>query len=158
MPGSTAALSLEKRPRVWAATMAASQTAHAAGMGAQVAAPGEAVAAASAHHMALAAHDIAGEEIGDVGAHLDDPSDELMADGHRHGDGLLRPVVPFINVDVRAADSGPQYLDHHIVDPDFGHVHVFEPETRLAAAFHQSFHIHYDSNAREWKQCPSAFF
>ena len=44
--------------------------------------------------------------------------DELVADRHRHGDGLLRPLVPLVDVDVGAADAGAQHLDQHVVDAD----------------------------------------
>ena len=37
---------------------------------------------------------------------LDDLADELMADDHRHGDGLLRPGVPVVDVQIGAANAG----------------------------------------------------
>jgi hypothetical protein len=61
--------------------------AHAHGVRAQVAAAGQAVAAAAADHVAFAADQVAGEEVGHVGAGLDDPADEFVADRHGHGDG-----------------------------------------------------------------------
>ena len=41
-------------------------------------------------------------------------------DHQRHGDGLLRPGVPVVDVHVGAADAGPQDLDQHVVDADLG--------------------------------------
>ena len=73
---------------------------------AEMAAAGQAVAAASADDVAFAADDVAGLKIGDVGADLDDFADEFVADDHRHGDGLLRPLVPLVDVQVGAADAG----------------------------------------------------
>src|SRR5438477_2457998 len=110
-----------------------------------MAAPGEAVAAASADHVTFAADDIAGEEIGHVGACLHDLADELMPDGHGHRDGFPRPLVPLINVNVGAADAGLQHLDEHVVDADLRGRHVVEPQAGLAAALHQGFHSTYDN-------------
>ena len=57
----------------------------------------------------------------DVGADLDDLADELMADDHRHGNGLLGPGVPVVDVHVGAADAGAQHVDQHVVDADLRH-------------------------------------
>ena len=73
---------------------------------AQVPAAGQAIAAAAADDVSLAADDLAGVKILDVRADLDDFADELMADDHRHRDGLLRPGVPFVDVQIGAADAG----------------------------------------------------
>ena len=73
--------------------------------------------------------------------------DEFVADRHGHGNGLLRPVVPFVDVDVGAADAGAQHADQHVVDADLGDVDVFQPQARLAPALHQCFHIHYDTRS-----------
>ncbi len=54
----------------------------------------------------------------DVGADLDDLAHELVADHHRHGDGLLRPGVPVVDVQVGAADAGAVHADQHVVDAD----------------------------------------
>ena len=107
---------------------------------AQVAPAGQAVAAASADHVAFAADDIAGEKIGDVGADLDDLAHEFMADRQRDGDGLLRPIVPLVNVHVGAADARAMHADQDIVDADAGFPDFFQPEAGLALAFDQRFH------------------
>src|ERR1039458_6329426 len=70
--------------------------AHALGMRAQMAPAGETVAAAAADYMALAADEIAREEVRNVGADFHDLPHEFVPDGHRYGDGLLRPSVPFV--------------------------------------------------------------
>ena len=98
---------------------------------AQVPPAGQAVAAAAADDVPLAADDLAGVEVVDVRADLDDPADELVADDHRHGDRLLRPGVPVVDVHVGAADAGAQHLDQHVVDADRRHRHLLEPEARL---------------------------
>ena len=113
---------------------------HALGVSAQVAAAGEAIAAQAADHVAFPADQVAGEEVHHVGPGLDDPADELVTDRHGHGDGLLRPLVPPVDVHVGAANARAQHLDEHVVDADFGDVHFPEPEARLAPALHQCSH------------------
>ena len=110
------------------------------GVGAQVAPAGEAVAAAAADHVAFAADDVAREEIGHIGADRLNPADELVADRHGHGNGLLRPLVPLVDVDVGAADAGLQHANQHVVDADLGNRDVLEPQAWLALAFDQCFH------------------
>ena len=68
--------------------------ADATGVGAEMAPAGQAVAAAAADDVALAADEVAEAEVVDVGADRDDLADELVADDHRHRDGLLRPRRP----------------------------------------------------------------
>ena len=80
--------------------------ADAPGVRAEMPAAGEAVAAAAADDVAFAADDFAGEKVVHVRADLDDLADELVADDHRHGDRLLRPGVPLVDVQVGAADAG----------------------------------------------------
>ena len=67
---------------------------------------GEAVAAAAADHVALAADEVAGVEVADVGADLDDLADELVAHDERRLDGRRCPGIPGLDVQVRAADAG----------------------------------------------------
>ena len=47
-----------------------------------------------------------GMKVVHVRADLDDLADELMPDDHRHRDRLLRPGVPFVDVQIGAADAG----------------------------------------------------
>ena len=99
---------------------------------------GEAVATASADHMPFAAHDFAGMEIDDVRADLDDFADEFVSDHQRHRDGGAGPVVPFVNVEVSAADTGEQDPNQDIVDSDLRFGRFFEPETAFRPAFDES--------------------
>src|SRR6201997_1823193 len=105
-------------------------------VGAEMAAAGEAVAAASANDMALAADDIARVEVVYVGTDLDDLADELMADGHGHGDGLLGPLVPLIDVNVGSADAGVPDADQDVVDADGRFCDVFKPQAAFRAALY----------------------
>jgi hypothetical protein len=99
-------------------------------------APGKAVAATTADHVAFTADQVAGEEVRHIGAHLYDLADELVADGHGHGDGLLRPRVPLVDVDVGAANSGAQHADQHVVDTDLRNVDLLQPQSLFALALH----------------------
>ena len=55
--------------------------------------------------MPFTGYQFARMKIVDVGTHLDDLSDELMADRHGNRDRLARPIVPIVDVDIRAANS-----------------------------------------------------
>ena len=114
--------------------------ADALGVGAEVAPAGEAVAAVAADDVALAGDDVAFAEVVDVGSGADDPADELVADDHRDGDGLLRPGVPVVNVHVGAADAGAQHLDEAIVDPHLRDGHVLQPEADVLLPLDQRPH------------------
>ena len=59
-----------------------------------------------------------GKKSFDVGADFDDFANEFVADRHGHGDGFLRPNVPFIDVEVGAADAGAVDLDEDVIDAD----------------------------------------
>ena len=85
--------------------------------------------------MSFAADDIATEEVRNVGTYCDDAADEFVANGHRDWNSLLRPLVPFVNMDIGAADARAQDADEYIVDADGGEIGVFEPQPRFAAAF-----------------------
>jgi hypothetical protein len=77
--------------------------------------------------VAFAANDLAGTEVAHVRADLDYTADKLVADDHRHRDGLLRPLVPLVDVHVRAADTGAEHADQNVIDAEGRLVDVFEP-------------------------------
>ena len=79
-------------------------------------------------------------EVVDIATYCRHRTDELVTDGHRHGNGGLGPLVPFVDVDVGAADPRTQHLDQHVADPDFGKGQFLEPQAGLALALHQRFH------------------
>jgi len=72
------------------------------GVFAQVAAAGQAIAAASAHDVAFGADDFTGKKSLTLEPTFDYLANELVPYDHRHRDGLLRPLVPFVNVQVGA--------------------------------------------------------
>ena len=101
---------------------------------------GQAVAAEPAHDVALAADDQSGLEVDHVGADLDDLAHELVADHQGHGNGLGRPRVPVVDVQVGAADPRPMDADEHVVDAGLGLGDVGEPQPAFGPALHQRFH------------------
>jgi hypothetical protein len=90
-------------------------------------AAGQAIAAAAAHDVAFAADNLPRLEVVDVRTDGCDFADELVTDHKRHGDRLARPLVPFIDVEIGAANSSHQYADQYVVDAGLGGWDVFEP-------------------------------
>ena len=98
--------------------------AHAGGAFAEVTTPCQAVAAPSADDMSFARDGLPGEEVVDIRADGHDLADKLVADHHRHGNRLLGPGVPVVDVEVGAADAGAVDSDQDIVDADFWDRHI----------------------------------
>ena len=73
---------------------------------AEVAAACETISAATADDVAFAADDFARVKIVDVAADFDNFTDEFVTDGHGNRDGGGGPFVPFVDVQVGAADAG----------------------------------------------------
>src|SRR5580693_3952820 len=103
-------------------------------------APGETIAASSADHVTFSTDDIAGMKIGDVRSGFDDFTDKLVANRHRHRNGALRPIVPFINMDVCPANSRAAHADQDVVHTGPRHLNIFQPQPRLALALNEGFH------------------
>ncbi len=99
-----------------------------------------AVAALAANDMAFARDALADMVLGDRRADLGDLAAEFMADDHRHGNSLLRPLVPVPDVNVRTADGGFLHPDQHVVRADLRHRHVFHPETHFGLGLDEGFH------------------
>ena len=108
--------------------------AHALRVRAQMAPAGQAIAAAAANHVAFAADNVAGIKVVDVGADRNDLADKFMADGHGNRDGLLRPLVPLVDMNVGAADAGIVDAHQHIVDADDRFGNIFQPQSTLGPA------------------------
>src|ERR1700677_3185494 len=109
-------------------------------MCAQMPASREAVAAPSTHHVSLAADYIAWMKIGDVRADRDDLSDEFMSNHQRHRNCRLRPVVPFVDVEIGPANTGAQDANLYVVNIGLGLLHVFQPQTASSTALCKGFH------------------
>ena len=101
----------------------------------QMPSSGHAVATAPTDDVSLAADDVARMEVAHVRPDVDDLADELVPDHERHGNRLLRPGVPRVDVEVGAADAGLPHPDQHVVDPDLGLRHILEPQARLGPRF-----------------------
>ena len=110
------------------------------GVGAKMTPPGEAIAAMSADNVTFAGDQITWSETFDAPADPLDHTDKLMADDHRHRDGLLRPGVPVINVNISSADRSLLDPDEHVIVADFRHRNFFQPKTGFGFAFHQRLH------------------
>src|SRR5437660_5474098 len=100
----------------------------------------QAIAAASANDMTLAAHCLARKKILHIRADLDDLSNKLMADHHRHRDRFPSPVVPLINVRVRTANAGAIDVYQHVIQSNRWLGRFFKPEPGFGFSFYQSFH------------------
>ena len=83
-----------------------------------------AVAAAVAGDVALAGDALANVQTRYACAKLRDLADILMADGHGRLDVLLRPRIPVVNVDIRAADGGFVDLDENLSRTRHGNRHL----------------------------------
>ena len=55
---------------------------------------------------------------------LDDLADKLVAEHHGHGNRLLGPGGPVVDVEGGAADAGAVDSDQDIVDADFWDRHI----------------------------------
>jgi hypothetical protein len=100
----------------------------------------QAVAAAPACDVTLGSDDLAGVHGGDVLSHLHDLAHELMADDERRVDGVLRPLVPAVDVEVGAADARAEDPDQHVARTGFWLGHILQPQTRLRFCFDQRLH------------------
>ena len=108
---------------------------------AQVPAAGKAITATTTHDVPFAADNVARPKIRNVGTDLDDLADEFVPNDHRHGNRLLRPIIPQINMEVGAANPGAIHLDQHIVNTDRGIGHVLEPNPPFTFSLYQRLHV-----------------
>ncbi len=120
------------------------------GVAAKMPTPGAAVAAIAAGDVALAGDAVADIEALHLLAQGHDLADIFMANLHADGDGLGRPLVPFPDVDVGAADRGLGDLDEHVVMADFRLLDLGELEAGAGFGFDQGFH---DCSTAVWFFC-----
>src|SRR4029077_15322074 len=59
---------------------------------------------------------------------------------HRHGNRLLGPCIPVVNVHVGPADRRFTYANEHVVALDFWNGNALEPQTRLGSRLHHRLH------------------
>lgn len=70
-------------------------------------------------------------KIGDVAPHFHHFSDKLMPHDHWDRDSLLSPCIPFVDVEISAADTSLVHLDENVVDTHNGFRHIYQPESPL---------------------------
>jgi len=90
-----------------------------------MAAPGAAVTAVAANDVSFAGNALPDLEVANVFADFFDVPDVFVPDDHRHGNGLLRPLVPLVNMHVGSANGGFFDANQNIVRTanGFGNVH-----------------------------------
>jgi hypothetical protein len=101
---------------------------------------GETVTTVAARNVTFADDEIAFGKTFHMIAYAIDHADELVADSHRHGDGLLGPGVPAIYMYVGPADGGFQDADEDVVTGNFGNGNLLEPQSRLGFRLYHRLH------------------
>src|SRR5678816_4492983 len=99
-----------------------------------------AVATSAADHVPFAGDQFARMKVINVRADGDDLADKFMTDGERDLDRATCPLVPIVDVDIRAADPGAKHADQDIVDSDCGFGDVAEPEAGFGGILDEGFH------------------
>ena len=90
--------------------------------------------------MALAGDALADREARDARAKLGDLADILMADDLWGLDVLLRPLVPFVDMDVGAADRGFVNFDQNFSGARHGNRHLPQFQTGAGCGFYNGIH------------------
>ena len=90
--------------------------------------------------MALAGDALADREARDARAKLGDLADILMADDLWGLDVLLRPLVPFVDMDVGAADRGLVDLDENFSGARHRNRHLPQLQSGAGCWFYNGIH------------------
>src|SRR5438105_11322147 len=90
--------------------------------------------------VALGADDLAGKDRRDALAQFDDLADELVPNHQWRVDGVLRPLVPAVDVEVGAADAGAEDADQNLARTRLRLRDVLQPESGLGLCFDECFH------------------
>src|SRR6185436_8656602 len=113
-----------------------------------------------AHDMALAGGLLADLHRGDVGADLNDLAEELMTDHQGRLDHRGRPVVPLLEVQVRATQSCPLDPDQHVVGADCRPGPLHELESGSCGGLYEGSHVPDPAipvpNAGQWRGSPAS--
>src|SRR5262245_1620217 len=102
-------------------------------------ASGQAIPTTAADHVPFTADDFARMEIRDIGADLDDLAHKFVSDDHRDRYRFPGPFVPFVDMDVGAADARPLHTDKDIIDTDARDSHILQPKAVFGFAFDEGF-------------------
>ncbi len=92
--------------------------------------------------MTFTGNNVPGFKVVNVGADFCNGADKLVADMHGDRNCFVGPGIPVVDVNVRAANRRFVNLDQDIVDSDFRHRNIFQPDTRFRFGFYQGFHFH----------------
>src|SRR5580700_5130956 len=97
--------------------------------------PGQTVSASSANDMSFTRHDHAGLKIDHMTSHRFNDADKLVANLHRRRNSPLRPAIPFIDVDIGAANGSAENPDQNIEVAGRRHRDFFQPKPPTALSF-----------------------
>ena len=101
---------------------------------------GAAVLAVPADQVSFRRDAVADLDVPDQPAGLDDFSHEFVAEDDRRIHPVLRPAVPLVNVEIRAADPRPSHLYQHVARANLGHRRVAHHEAGGRPGFADRFH------------------
>src|SRR5689334_22287740 len=101
---------------------------------------GHTVSTSPAGHMTFTRNQFAWTKIVHIGADLNDLANKLMTNDHRHRNRFFGPVIPIVDVYVRAANAGAQHADQNIVDSDTGLRNVLQPQSLFRMRLDESLH------------------
>ena len=105
---------------------------------AQVAASGQTVPAPPTNNVPLAADNVARMKVPDIRSHRDDLSDELMPDDQwNRNSSRAGPFVPFVDVEIGAANAGIKDANLYVANIRPRLLHVFQPQTVRLHSFLQ---------------------
>jgi len=90
--------------------------------------------------MTLAGHALTDRKARDACAEFRDLANILMADDLRGLNVLLRPLVPFVNMDVGAADRGFVNFDQNFSGARHGNRHLPQFQTGAGCGFYNGIH------------------
>ena len=90
--------------------------------------------------MPFSGHNLPDLEALDIGTETDNFAYKFMSDDHRHGNGLLGPIVPMPDMHVRAANRGSPHANECVIDSGNRLFHLLEPQARARMGFDERFH------------------
>ena len=102
--------------------------------------PRTAELAVAADDVSFGGDPVPGLDVLDETARLDDLSHELVSEDERRIHAVLRPVVPLMDVEIRAADARASHLDQDLAGTDLGEGHVAQGEAGRRLGLEDRFH------------------
>src|SRR5579859_5914027 len=105
---------------------------------------GHAVPAASTHDVTFTTHAVAEPKVAHVRTDGDYLADKLVTDHEGNWNSRSRPLVPRVDVEVGAADTGLLNSDENIIDPQLRHGYFLKPKALLGPRLPQRQHLPVD--------------